>query len=317
MEPYQDIILPNGKVLKGQRDCETRWKFIEKEIKKRYNRPVTVLDIGANFGYFSFRIQEILPGSVAILIESKYARHLVELCKKLDADNTIVLDKHINTEELIKLAKCEHFDIVLGLNVLHHIGDVEQSFPAIEKLGDTIIVETPHPKNDGACGQKYFEPLYNKLMKEYNIIGEFSRRRKNNIWGIKDSKKTTLEIRYWDSEPQDNKILIESTGISKTIMHTEKIEYRDWIHGINLRTYQYLNGTYPSRKLLSKNLERLTNIDHKDLTPWNLILSGKTLNPIDNKDIRHRRLSNSNTQIEKIKKDLTSREVLPVKFYKN
>lgn len=318
MAQYQDIILPNGKIKKGQRDCEPRWELIEKEIKKRYKRPVTVLDIGANFGYFSFRIQEILPGSVVTLVESKHAKRLIELCEKLNAENTIVLDTLINSEELINLAKCEHFDIVLGLNVLHHIGDVENSFPAIENLGDTIIIETPHPNDEGACGQKNLESIYNKVMNEYNVIGEFSRHTSNvnSPMGIKDLKKTTLERRYWDSKPYSNKIVIESTSDTKTFTHTEKNETRDWIPGINLRSYQYLNGQYPSRKALSDIINNLNLDGHEDVNPWNLILTGHSLIPIDAKDSRHTKPTINITQIEKIKKDLMSEEVLPIKFYK-
>lgn len=318
MAQYQDIVLPNGKTKKGQRDCEPRWKLIEKEIKKKYNRPVTVLDIGANFGYFSFRIQEILPGSVVTLIESKHAKRLVELCEKLDADYTIVLDKLINTEELLNLAKCEHFDIVLGLNVLHHIGDVEQSFSAIEQLGDTVIIETPHPNDEGACGQKNLESLYNKVMKEYNIIGEFSRHTSNtnSPIGIKHIKKTTTERRYWDSKLYQNKILIESTKDQKTIYHIDKNEKKDWIHGINLRTYQYLNGQYPSRKQLVDAVKKLNLDDHEDVNPWNLILTGNNLIAIDAKDPRHTKPTNNVKQKQKIIDDLLSVEINSIKTYK-
>ena len=317
MAQYQDIII-NGKVKKGQRDCESRWKVIQKILKKRYNRPISVLDIGANFGYFSFRIQEEFPGSVITMIESKHATRLIKLCKEIGAENAIVLDTLIDSDQLHTLADCEHFDVVLGLNVLHHIGDIENSFAAIERLGDTIIIETPDPKDEGACGQKNLEGLYNKFIKEYTIIEKFNRHTSNisSPLGVKDFKKTTLEKRYWDSKPYNNKIIIESTSTNKTFTHTEKLESRDWIHGINLRTYQYLNGRYPCRETLVDNIVNFDFSNHEDLNPWNLILTGNTVVPIDSKDNRHKKPTNNMQQVEKIKKDLLSKNVNDIKFYK-
>jgi len=317
MAQYQDIII-NNKVKKGQRDCAPRWEVIKNALKERYDRPISVLDIGANFGYFSFRIQEEFPGSVVTLIESKHAKRLIKLCQETDAEDTIVLDELINTEQLNTLAGCEHFDVVLGLNVLHHIGDVEKSFDALERLGDTLIVETPNPQDDGACGQKNLDYLYEKVMSEYNIIGEFKRHTSNvdSPIGIKDVKKTTLNKRYWDSKPYKNNITIESTGNTKKFHHKEKNETRDWIHGINLRTYQYLNGQYPSRKTLAKNIKNINSTLHEDLNPWNLILKGSEIVPIDCKDFRHTKPTNNNLQIQKIVDDLLSEGVNNIKFYK-
>jgi 2-polyprenyl-3-methyl-5-hydroxy-6-metoxy-1,4-benzoquinol methylase len=318
MAQYQDIILPNGIVKKGQRDCESRWEVIKKELRKRYDRPISVLDIGANFGYFSFRIQEEFPGSVVTLVESKHAKKLIELCEKTNANNTIVLDTLISSEELKQLASCEHFDVVLGLNVIHHIGDVKISFSAIENMADTIIIETPNPNDEGACGQKNLDIIYKKIIKEYDIIGEFTRHTSsvNSPMGIKDIKKTTLEKRYWDSKPYENKILIESSKDEKSFFHIEKNEKRDWIHGINLRTYQYLNGQYPKRNKIAESLKDLDFSNHEDLNPWNLILSGNNIFSIDKKDTRHTKPTNNKIQIEKIINDLLTPGVNSIKVYK-
>lgn len=317
MAQYQDIII-NGKVKKGQRDCALRWKVIQNLLKERYNRSISVLDIGANFGYFSFRLQEEFPDSVVTMIESKHAKRLIKLCNETNAENTIVLDTLINSKELHTLADCEHFDVVLGLNVLHHIGDIENSFSAVERLGDTIIIETPNPADKGACGQKNLQDLYTKVINEYSIKGEFSRHTSNvnSLLGVKDIKKTSLERRYWDSKPYSNEIIIESTSTKKTFIHSEKGERRDWIHGINLRTYQYLNGQYPTRETLANNIINSNLHNHEDLNPWNLILTGKTVSPIDSKDSRHRKPTNNKTQLGKIKQDLTSAGVNTIKFYK-
>jgi len=317
MAQYQDIII-NGKVKRGQRDCESRWEVIRKELKLRYDRPISVLDIGANFGYFSFRIQEEFPTSVSICIESKHCKKLIEICEKNNAEHTIVLDKLVTTEDLQTLANCEHFDVVLGLNVLHHIGDVRDSFDAIERLGNTTIIETPHPLDKGACGQKHLQYLFDKVTSEYNIIGEFSRHTSevHSPLGIKDRLKTNTEKRYWDSKPYKNNIIIDSSKKEKKFRHQDKNESRDWIHGVNLRTYQYLNGQYPSRQQITEYIKQQNFDNHEDLNPWNLIITGKKIVPIDTVDKRHTKPTSNSLQKEKICNDLLGDSVKPIKYYK-
>ena len=57
---YQDIFINGETVATGYRMCAERYEAIKKVLDK-YKRPITVLDIGASQGYFSFRIASDYP----------------------------------------------------------------------------------------------------------------------------------------------------------------------------------------------------------------------------------------------------------------
>jgi 2-polyprenyl-3-methyl-5-hydroxy-6-metoxy-1,4-benzoquinol methylase len=124
-EQYQDIFI-NGQVIKkGSRECTKRYQAIKQALSK-YNRPITVLDIGASQGYFSFNIARDFDAT-CVMIEVNYrdsdniTDQLLDLCKlNTDLDNIIFLEKRITADDLTMLGKCEHFDVVLCLNVVHH-----------------------------------------------------------------------------------------------------------------------------------------------------------------------------------------------------
>ncbi|HVX01191.1 MAG TPA: hypothetical protein VHA52_12275, partial [Candidatus Babeliaceae bacterium] len=95
---YQDIII-NGKVVaKGSRECESRYQAIE-VILKKYKRPITMLDIGASEGFFSFRAAQ--DGATCVMIEGNYASesqestadNLEQLCEQNTNLSTIMLLK--------------------------------------------------------------------------------------------------------------------------------------------------------------------------------------------------------------------------------
>ena len=138
---YQDRIVKGGVIQKGDRECEKRYEIIKKFLQQ-YKRPITILDLGAAQGYFSFKIAEDFDAT-CVMVESYEADTLKKLCEENDNDNTILLNKHINPTTLEELSKCEHFDVVLALNVVHHIGDVERTMNALTKMCDHLIIETP------------------------------------------------------------------------------------------------------------------------------------------------------------------------------
>jgi len=126
-EQYQDIFI-NGKIVKpannNQFDCETRYTIIKKVLDK-YNRPFTMLDIGASQGYYSFRTAYDY-NSVCVMIEGNNNEYpltgdqLLHLCKcNTSLDNIILFQKPIVIADLQHLSECEHFDVILAMNILH------------------------------------------------------------------------------------------------------------------------------------------------------------------------------------------------------
>jgi cyclopropane fatty-acyl-phospholipid synthase-like methyltransferase len=218
---YQDVII-NGVVQKsGQRQCEIRYKAIKKILEK-YDRPITVLDIGAAEGYFCFRIANDFDAT-CVMIESN--KHLLQFCKKNNSlDKIILLQKRISPSELKKIVDLEHFDVVIALNVIHHFGrNWRKAADNIFKLGDTIIIETPPSEDKGACGQKYIAGIESYLENRGGIaICETPRH---------TSKKNAKTYLF---ENQEN-----------------LLDYQ----GIKLSTYQSFGGVYPY-------LERFENVEN-------------------------------------------------------
>jgi hypothetical protein len=286
---YQDRWI-NGKVrAEGQRECNSRYEVI-KNVLEKYQRPITVLDIGASEGYFSFRIAEDFE-STCVMIED--STPLLSLCKKNGLDNVIYLKKRITVEELNNLANCEHFDIVLALNVLHHFGDWKGACDAVFKLGDNVIIETPGPDDVNACNQGAIPNIYNYLIvKQPSLLCEtvsHTTKVMRPMWHFKTPKIRIMKS-YMGSPASSplGDVRINSTIEEKTIDNRRKNEKREWIQGINLRTYQKLNGVFPTRDDMAYYLEYfvLPEEKHGDIFPWNFILTGKDLVLIDGGDDR-------------------------------
>jgi SAM-dependent methyltransferase len=323
MEQYQDIWI-KGNINKGIRECSSRYEAIKPYLEK-FKRPFTVLDIGANLGYFSFRIASDFPNSTCVMIENDYGKVLTELAELNDLKNVIVLNTTVNVNILERLADTEHFDVVLALNVIHHIGRVDDSISAIERIGETIIVETPSPDDSGSCGQKYLGDIFSHVSENYEHLGAFSRhtsKTSKSIMGVFKHMKSHIRKKYWDSDYRGDlgieNINIESTTDYKTYSNIRSggKEARPWISGINFRTFQYLNGTYPLQLNLIDALKKLDLKNHCDVAPWNIIISGQNLTLIDINDPRYRRNPpDGKKRIQKIIEDLSTGRVSSLGSY--
>ena len=143
--PYQDIIINNQVISIGVGpDCSSRYDAISKVIS-RFDRPIKVLDIGASNGYFSFRIAHDYKALCVMVDVSDRLRDICELNNEVP--NIVYLKKEMSLQDLQALNEEEHFDVVLALNVVHHMEPWKEILETIFKLGDAIIIETP-PSND-------------------------------------------------------------------------------------------------------------------------------------------------------------------------
>ena len=140
---------------------------------------------------------------------------------------------------------------------------------------------------------------------------------------VKTFNNPILEKAYWDASSKRKNYLenlvIESDYKTKTYNNKKstKIEKRDWIPGINLRTYQYLNGTYPSKDFICRQIENLDFSNHNDIAPWNIILTGNNLSLIDFADPKQKDLPVNNlNNKENIIAEIKSSKIENVKKYK-
>ncbi len=141
-----------GKVEKrGVRECEDRFELI-RAFAGKFERPFTVLDIGANLGYFSLRLAETFD-CTCVAIEGIYGDWTQEVFERNENPRVILLKKIFKLADLRALAEVEHFDVVLGLSMIHHLdGSFDESLEVLRSLGDHLILELPFEAN--ACGQQ-------------------------------------------------------------------------------------------------------------------------------------------------------------------
>ena len=125
--------------------------------------------MGANFGYYSIRLLEDFPLAFAVLIqpydEAKVLKKVIELNTDIK-DRVIILNTECNKENMIRLSECEHFDLILCLNILHHFKDPLDIYEAFKQMTRQLIIETPPVNDVNSCGQQNLEAIFNIVNKE-------------------------------------------------------------------------------------------------------------------------------------------------------
>jgi hypothetical protein len=284
--------MKNRVVSKGERECGQRYQAIQK-VLSRYERRITMLDIGASEGYFSLRAADDFD-CVSVMIEG--GGRLYPICIENANPHTILLNRRVHISDLDAISRCEHFDVVLALNVLHHFNNPSAALNAILRMGDVVIIEVPPVNDYGSCGQHLLREIEHGLSRLDKV--ELCRTPSHTsdvdrvMWEvIKDNDNgeyySLLTKHYIDSPSVLGSLdaRIVSNRSTKTI-DIEGKDTRDWIHGINLRTYQRF-GVYPSPpsvvKMLQSEYSTLQS-HHGDIRPWNFILDGERTHLIDGGD---------------------------------
>jgi hypothetical protein len=242
---YQDAWVCGKAVEKGGRECEFRYEAIRKVVKK-LNRPIKVLDIGANMGYFSFRLAEEFDGLFVMVEGSEtVSRALLKLCKLNRNKKSILLKRSLTLECLKYLAKNETFDFVLALSIIHHFEEpYNEVFEVLRTLGSYLIFEPPI--------------LEENTLNQKRIVSE------------------PIEFKKYSHKP-----IVKIPCASKYSNHLYRTTYllpcqeeaKSNMMAINLETYLNFNGIFPSHDefMLFKNSQ--------DVDPKNFILTGTELLP--------------------------------------
>ena len=299
IETYNDIRIKGKTLFTGYRNSEKRYDEIFKFCKK-FNRPISVLDLGAAEGYFTFKLAEDFSG-VFIAVESNPERKLLELCIKNNNRKVLLLDKQMNLKNLQNIKEVQHFDIVLALNIIHHFDEPFQNvLDTLVSMSSFCFLEHPHPlENDSTKNSQRlekeklnlenFEPtLLNKI--QSGIGNSFNQKLERNLWLLKNTHSKTIDrgwrgaSTYNEMFGSGNHICIKSNFDKIDIDYGLRDENRTWIQGIDLRTFLENNGVYPTNDEIIKLIDNLTINNAKDLGPHNLILNGERLFVIDQDD---------------------------------
>lgn len=279
-----------------QRECASRYEPI-KAFLSQYKRPFSVFDFGANLGYFTFRIAEDFPHATVVAVDNR--KELVELAKANGLSNVVVLGTRLDAPDLVKLAQCESFDVVLALNVLHHIKDCTRAFTALWALGQHLIVETPGAGDKGALQRGD----HAKILEHAELFGtEIHRSAAHTTSGAerimfhcKRKGHRFLTTQTLDADKRcapQFEATIENTFDHCSIKIGNR-EARDFIPGMNLWNAVKMGMRWPldAKQRVTDEIARLDASGqwHDDLRPWNFILSGDRAVAIDTNNKKWRK----------------------------
>lgn len=142
---YQDLWRGGKEVAKGKRDCDGRYEAIASYLRKNHpsessDGHLRVLDFGAQGGYFAQRLAEDFDANVVAIDSNRNSlRHLVKHPK---------IRTHIAYFTPQNVANMGHFDVVLGLSVLHHHAQWKEYLDALAGAGDVVFIEVSNPAED-------------------------------------------------------------------------------------------------------------------------------------------------------------------------
>lgn len=291
---YQDIVI-NGKIVEtGLRSCSPTYAVLQK-IFNQYQRPFTVLDLGAAQGFFSFKTAFDYPAT-CVMIEGnhnyQHAEKLLQLCKKnTELDSIIFLNQKMDLNYLTSLSEVEHFDVTLALNFIHHSGlDSKALIDCLVNMGDNLIIENPpHDEHSIEASEKIKRSGIDSYLSELGavVIGTAPRHNlspsESKIWWL-HKPKSTLKRRHLHWPPPDYIGHVDdgkTHGIKSTFKIKKLIKTLDqgeikttWTPGINLVTFLSLGGVYPERNNLIEMLTPTLSIINNTWSASNLIISG-------------------------------------------
>lgn len=241
----------------------------------QYQRPFTMLDIGADQGYYSLRTAQDYA-AVCVMIESN--DQLLENCKAhQELTNLILLNTSFSPAKLQHLSECEHFDVVLALKGMHEFGKQwEEAANAILRMGDYVFIKIPADEKDV---EEYVFARGGK------ILGDIQD--DNSTLYLIETKNIYLRRKTWlRSIMSKNLYRIESSFFDKQLIKpsswpTGALKATSWIPGINLCTFKMCHGAYPTKDQLRNCMIDLKDFCHTDWIMNNMIVQGKTLALID------------------------------------
>lgn len=146
---YQDIALPDGTARRGVRDGESRWKAIAPHLPPTG----TLLDIGANFGWFPLRWCAEGADRVAAAVEADLRSAAVQrfLLQAHDEHRIALLTAKAGAAMVRRFEQTgQRFDAVLCLSVLHWIREHRAMLAGLGRIADRIFIEQPDPREAGA-----------------------------------------------------------------------------------------------------------------------------------------------------------------------
>ena len=241
---YQDVWIKGELKQRGERECASRFEII-KQFCAQYTRPFTVLDFGANSGYFTIRLTELFNCTV-VAIEGDWSAMLCEILGANDSRRVVVLNQMFDLPQLRMLARVEHFDLVLAMSVIHHVrgGPMVDIFEALRDLGDHLIVELPVEDNFIPRGNDLQAATALRMPPEARFIGVGLSHMQQKLRPVYHVPRAKISLRR-DAGFAKPHVAINA-DFAKKIVRVGQAPPRPWVPGISLKTYCRFHGAYPA-----------------------------------------------------------------------
>ena len=258
-------------------DRDRIFQVVHEECLK-YDRPFTVLDLGAGDGTISMALAQEFPDSVFVMLErnigldQKKASTLLEHLEEEESpSNLVLLNKSINVKEIETLSKTEHFDIILAFDFLQRIHLPKMFTPRALlnftiHLGDTLFASLPMKSKSYI---KVFD--HNEYLNDSETLPFET----HQFYTFKNEDTPYLRHHWYDEESSLMRIAAsyEDNALYLTfdIPPFQKRLYRP--PGISLITFQNLRGAFPT----SENLMHLTENLQPPLHPKQILVQGNAI----------------------------------------
>lgn len=277
---YQPIWTPDG--IDGrvpyQRPCEDRYETI-RALASRFNRPFSVLDIGSNFGYFDVRLMAEFE-CCCCLVDNKLVGSVLKANDVMD--RSAVIFRHLSAVTLESWAKSEHFDIVLGLAVLHHFDEPVRALQAMRQLGSWTVLEVPGEDDIGAANAERHGSIAAALADEVPVghcpshVSESER----PVYVLENAPylfEQSLDAADRDApQYQDYRVRAD---FDESVFLKGETDERPFVPGVNLWNFMSLGGIWPDQATIERGCEPWRDT-HPDFQPWNFVV-GFGIQPID------------------------------------
>ncbi len=290
---YQDRWVRGAVLERGRRECDARYALV-RSVVASYVRPITVWDIGANLGNFGHRLATEYPASVVVMAESRPV--LIDVCRENALPNVAAMTHRFSLADLVELAKCERPDVVLALNVLHYFGpEAESALTCLLTMGADVVIETPGRGDTQSAQYDAAMRILSILERDpeasiigtspshvtdgidrpmFRVKGQHPPLTAGYVYGARVRAKGAIA-------PRPHAFV--STETEREIQQADQ-DARPFVPGMNLWNWLQLGGSYPSRASVKASVLRAFDAmrkPHGDFRPWNLILQGDRVVPID------------------------------------
>jgi hypothetical protein len=260
---------------------QERFDLIAPTLAK-YKRRFTVLDLGAGIEpYLSCKISQEFD-AVVVMVEKDNIIYPLESF----GPHTIWLNTNLDADTLWNLKLCEHFDVVLAMNFLHHFSedDVARAAVAVRNMGTDVFAQFPYIGDSASIPGH--GSVWNTLHDIFNCtdsIGatsQFPMHRTRPIFYLHNSV-SALTRTHIEAPGYSADTLFKASYITNQAYTKKGI--KDWIPAINLWNFCKLGGRLPQLHKLLQMLNEfpLPTAHHGDITPWNFLIDGQQLHLID------------------------------------